>query len=725
MTIPATESIIEYDGDDLTVDFDIPFVFDTSADLKVIETDEDGNAVVLTTGFSISGGAGSTGTLTRTSALPSGTTLTILDDPDLTQPTDYTANDAFPAPTHEAALDRIVREVKRLHTLFLTCLRVADGDPTAGDGAVIGSVDNRKGKYQFYNASTGAPEFAELTSSGDLSQSIIGGLLYPQTQDEIDASVTPSDTVYQFGVPERWGSGAAIFTAITAVAAVMDQLDLFIRAEIAVPSNVTIPANVTLHFEGEGRLTPANGVTVTCDAFVDAGLHQIFDESAGGSVDFSTTGRTRDFRLEWWGAFGDGVTDYYTEIDRVNVVASAAQGRVLLGRGTYVWEDQDLDIQPNVVWQGAGRDFGTQLKPKGTASLRVVGASVVGGYGFRNEFRDLVIDATASDNAKAVELDTAYNITFSNVFIYNFATTAANSQGLYATEVNVLILDRVVVYGASTSSPHYGIVLDDGVKATIIGIDAELCNRGVYVTGTAHVEVVGYYLERNVTGLEYDGSGSLTMLGGHVAVPNGSSIGVFVAAAAAAHFTIINPSFELNGGYGVRCTSTARLVNSRVIGVNPGDISDPHNSLQKFGGTNVSGYWDDVLYNSKSQTDAASTDHYTITLAANSHMVCELSVWSETGNGVSQNLQTKRFVLSCPSGSAAISTVQDLHTAIAESTGNYAVSLTVTLTPAGATLPVAVTADATGALDDGNNVTVRSMLRVLMSSSYSSYIDTE
>jgi hypothetical protein len=123
MTITSTPSQIEYAGDDISTVFAIPFVFDTSADLKVIETDATGTASVKTTGFSVSGGLGLTGALTRTAALPSGTTITILDNPQLTQPVDYVNNDAFPAETHEAALDRLTRISKRLSERFMRVTR--------------------------------------------------------------------------------------------------------------------------------------------------------------------------------------------------------------------------------------------------------------------------------------------------------------------------------------------------------------------------------------------------------------------------------------------------------------------------------------------------------------------------------------------------------------------------------------------------------------------------
>lgn len=163
MTITSTPSEITYTGDGVSTVFTIPFVFDTSADLKVVETVA-GLPTVVTTGFSIAGGAGLTGTLTRSVALPVGTNILILDNPALTQPVDYVDNDRFPAATHEGALDRVTRLVKRLNERVDRSLRVADGDLIDGDNNLLPIVSARQGKYLVFGAS-GAPTVASGTGN--------------------------------------------------------------------------------------------------------------------------------------------------------------------------------------------------------------------------------------------------------------------------------------------------------------------------------------------------------------------------------------------------------------------------------------------------------------------------------------------------------------------------------------------------------------------------------
>src|SRR6266404_2008414 len=225
MTIQADPSEKSYAGDGVSTVFAIPFPFDTAADLKVTSTDASDNILVLSTGFTVSGGSGSTGNLTFTVAPASGITITIYDDPARTQPTDYVSLDAFPAESHERALDRVTRIAKRLYQLLQRSIRYPDGDVST-DGT-LGSIANRKGKYLFFNAVTGAIEYAANIVTTTLSQSIIGQLLNPQTAAEAAASVTPSSYAYQglelidvlrYGlVPNSAGAASTNTAALTAL----------------------------------------------------------------------------------------------------------------------------------------------------------------------------------------------------------------------------------------------------------------------------------------------------------------------------------------------------------------------------------------------------------------------------------------------------------------------------------------------------------------------------
>ena len=115
--------------------FDYPFPIFADADLVV---DIDGTTKTLTTHYTVSGGNGSTGTVTFLSAPASGQDVVILDDPAVTQATDYTPNDPFPAESHERALDKLTRLVRRLKSRLDRSFSLADTD-TSGASVTLPS----------------------------------------------------------------------------------------------------------------------------------------------------------------------------------------------------------------------------------------------------------------------------------------------------------------------------------------------------------------------------------------------------------------------------------------------------------------------------------------------------------------------------------------------------------------------------------------------------------
>lgn len=207
MTISSTPSEVRYATDGVTTSFPIPFVFDTTADLKVLLTDEDGNVSELTTGFTATGGNGSTGALVFAAAPAANQTVTILDDPEVKQSIDYVSNDAFPAETHERGLDYGRRIDKRLRQMILRCMRVPDGDPALSGDLELPSVQNRANRLLAFDQN-GKPETAVATdvAINALTRSIIGQLLYPQTAAEAAAGVTPTNYAYPPGDLRRYGA---------------------------------------------------------------------------------------------------------------------------------------------------------------------------------------------------------------------------------------------------------------------------------------------------------------------------------------------------------------------------------------------------------------------------------------------------------------------------------------------------------------------------------------
>jgi len=111
MTTSTTTNRVSYAGNGVTTAFNFGYLFLDDADLVVLLiTDSNGSSItqVITTNYTLTGaGNDSGGTVTMGTAPASGETLVIYRNPAITQETDYIIGDAFPAETHETALDRL------------------------------------------------------------------------------------------------------------------------------------------------------------------------------------------------------------------------------------------------------------------------------------------------------------------------------------------------------------------------------------------------------------------------------------------------------------------------------------------------------------------------------------------------------------------------------------------------------------------------------------------
>jgi len=137
MTVSATTTTNSYSGDGSTTEFSFTFEILTDADIKVIVvTDSTGAESVktLSTDYAVTGAAlPAGGTVTFTTAPASGETVFLLRNMNITQPTDYTANDPFPAETHENALDRMTLQIQQVNQKLSKALTRPDSDGASTD----------------------------------------------------------------------------------------------------------------------------------------------------------------------------------------------------------------------------------------------------------------------------------------------------------------------------------------------------------------------------------------------------------------------------------------------------------------------------------------------------------------------------------------------------------------------------------------------------------------
>jgi hypothetical protein len=137
MTVSSELNRKEYTGDGSTTAFATsPVVFFDAADLKVYEVVTATGVATLqtiTTHYTVSGGDGSTGTVTMLTAPASTKTLVIVRDVAATQSSDFVNNDINDAETLEDALDRLTMIAQQNAAAIERSLRLADSDVTGAD----------------------------------------------------------------------------------------------------------------------------------------------------------------------------------------------------------------------------------------------------------------------------------------------------------------------------------------------------------------------------------------------------------------------------------------------------------------------------------------------------------------------------------------------------------------------------------------------------------------
>lgn len=169
MTVSTTTAKVGYLGDGTTTAFAVPFVFFGQAELEVVErVVSTGTETVktLTTHYTVSGGNGGTGTVTAVSPPPSSVTWTISRKTARTQLTDYQTGDAFPADTHERALDRLTALVQEIEEILGRSLRGPVSD-TAALGQLVPAAQ-RASKVLVFDAA-GQPAVADVAGLASIT----------------------------------------------------------------------------------------------------------------------------------------------------------------------------------------------------------------------------------------------------------------------------------------------------------------------------------------------------------------------------------------------------------------------------------------------------------------------------------------------------------------------------------------------------------------------------
>jgi hypothetical protein len=291
-------------------DFDFPIFQD--ADLKVYVEDS------LRSDYVVLGAGDDTGgSITFDAPLVGGEIVTILRDTVIERVTDFQQNGPFFATAVNDEFDKGTVIMQELSARIDRSVHLAPTDPVSS--LELAPVETRKGKYLFFNAVTGAIEYALNVVTTTLSQSVIGQLLNPREASE--GLLTIVNYWYRPWDMRRYFGGATTDPSNAVVQAVFEQAIAQQVSEVTMPGKWTFAAPV--YFDNcygmrvtGGELHAHASWPVVADWKARDAFFRIGTNSAGGMInlDFrflkARSGRKATGFLIGDGSYGCGASTF-------------------------------------------------------------------------------------------------------------------------------------------------------------------------------------------------------------------------------------------------------------------------------------------------------------------------------------------------------------------------------------------------------------------------------
>ena len=351
MTVETEQNLINHDADGIQDTFAYPFLVQQASDLKVLE---DGTTTTLA--FTVFGvGDVNGGTVVFSPVVPlNGVVVTLERIVDLTQLVDYQPFDAFPAETHEDALDKLTMAVQQVKNSIGSgrTITIPESDPvsiitelpedqdraseffafdSAGNVITLGAIsvpvsDPGGLNYEIPNVAGRANQFLAFDVNGNVivatgTAGTLGGLVDVTLTAPADLEVLTFDDPSQQWVNRSPAAAAAIpydiaFLAGFDEAVLVDDLIAQGYATLICPRDIEITLDI-----GDIQTVPT-GAAVTIDVKVEGvsiytGLPSFADTTGnftagtlvGGLVAISA-GEVIEFSIAQIGATtpGQGVT---------------------------------------------------------------------------------------------------------------------------------------------------------------------------------------------------------------------------------------------------------------------------------------------------------------------------------------------------------------------------------------------------------------------------------
>lgn len=283
MTITNSTIRLSTDGDGTTVVFPASFPFYEEGELVVILVAADGTEMMqsLTTHYTVAGGDGLAGSITMVLPPPAGQRVVRYRASPLTQETDYAEGDAFPADSHEAALDKLTMQNQEQADKLARSLSLPETSEVSGDVLIDEPVAGRPLKWNAAadGIENGAIdlEILETNVATDAAQVALDRMATAAdvvttsadaTASGADALQTGADRV-QTGLDRIATTADAVSTADDAVATASDAATTTIHAaSTATDAASTLGDAVTT--AGHATTTTTNALQTAADAVATA-----------------------------------------------------------------------------------------------------------------------------------------------------------------------------------------------------------------------------------------------------------------------------------------------------------------------------------------------------------------------------------------------------------------------------------------------------------------------
>lgn len=415
MTVETTTSKAgPYAGAGTVGPFPVPFRFLDASHLKVTRTDPNGvdADLVLGVNYSVQGAGQTTGAVTLTQALPVGFLLTVLRNVPATQEADYVPNDAFPAESHERALDKLTMLAQQYGERAGRALVVPASDPVVSlelpkaaararrylsfdnSGRPVATtfdVDAVAQASQAAQAAAAAAKDSELQAS--ISEAAAAASAdYAREQSEFVAQqvAAATPTVVRFS-----GDGVQVQFELPSVPGAEENTQVYISGVYQQKNSYEVLAGTGALVFSEAPPVGVENVEVVIapSVMLATGSAQdiYFTHGAGEASTRSVAAKLKEVvSVKDFGGFGDGVSDDSRAITAADAYAASIGASLLFPPGVY----RAYGLSASCNWHASGQ---VTIKNNVRPGANIYGfMNVTGKTGLR--FSGITFDGWATDD---------------------------------------------------------------------------------------------------------------------------------------------------------------------------------------------------------------------------------------------------------------------------------------------------------------------------------------